>query len=175
GPFTTLLRKAGMQIKLERNPMKVLDTLEEFRPDLILMDLYMPDCDGMELTAIIRERDPFINTPIEDVLFTFSEFSGRSIVAGTAVVGTVTADIRNQAWDDALEVILQSRGLIAIEDRNGIIRVDGIENLNQREAFEPLEELPPSRGLGRAEPLKSPVDSPTLWPTPDLGPSLHTP
>ena len=60
----TILRKAGVQVQLERNPMQVLDTLEEFRPDLILMDLYMPDCDGMELTAIIRERDPFINTPI---------------------------------------------------------------------------------------------------------------
>ena len=60
----SILRKAGMEVKLERNPMKVLDTLEEFRPDLILMDLYMPDCDGIELTAIIREREPFTNTPI---------------------------------------------------------------------------------------------------------------
>ena len=84
----------------------------------------------------------FDNTPIDDVLFTFSEFSGKSIVAGAAVVGAVTADIRDQAWDDALEVILQSRGLIAIEDDNGIIRIAGIENLNQREAIEPLETVP---------------------------------
>jgi PleD family two-component response regulator/EAL domain-containing protein (putative c-di-GMP-specific phosphodiesterase class I) len=59
-----ILRKSGMKVKLERNPMKALDTLEEFEPDLILMDLYMPDCDGMELTSIIREREQFINTPI---------------------------------------------------------------------------------------------------------------
>ena len=84
----------------------------------------------------------FDNIPISDVLFTFSELSGKSIVPGDAVIGTVTADIRDQAWDDALEVILQSRGLIGIEDENGIIRVDGIENLNQREAVEPLETVP---------------------------------
>ena len=84
----------------------------------------------------------FTNTPIHDVLFTFSEFSGKSIVAGDAVTGAVTADIRDQAWDDAMEVILQSRGLIGIEDDNGIIRVAGIENLNQREAIEPLETVP---------------------------------
>ena len=84
----------------------------------------------------------FDNTPIEDVLFTFSEFSGKSIVPGSAVVGTVTADIRDQAWDHALEVILASRALIAIEDANGIIRVAGIENLNQREAIEPLLTVP---------------------------------
>lgn len=100
-----------------------------------------------EELSMVQQASPrisisFDNTPVEDVLFTFSEFSGKSIVAGSAVVGTVTADIRNQAWDDALEVILQSRGLIAIEDRNGIIRVDGIENLNQREAIEPLETVP---------------------------------
>jgi diguanylate cyclase (GGDEF)-like protein len=28
------------------------------------MDLYMPNCDGIELTALIRERDQFINTPV---------------------------------------------------------------------------------------------------------------
>ena len=84
----------------------------------------------------------FDNTPIHDVLFTFSEFSGKSIVAGDAVGGAVTADIRDQAWDAALDVILQSRGLIAIEDANGIVRVDGIENMNQREAIEPLETVP---------------------------------
>ena len=84
----------------------------------------------------------FSNTPIEDVLFIFSEFSGKSIVPGSAVVGAVTADIRDQAWDDALEVILESRGLIGIEDDNGIIRVDGIENLNTLEAIEPLETVP---------------------------------
>ena len=84
----------------------------------------------------------FDNTPIVDVLFTFSEFSGKSIVPGSSVVGAVTADIRDQAWDDALEVILASRGLIGIEDENGIIRVAGIENLNQQEAIEPLLTVP---------------------------------
>ncbi len=46
----------------------------------------------------------FDNTPIDDVLFIFAEFSDKSIVAGSDVAGiVVTADIRDQAWDDALE------------------------------------------------------------------------
>ncbi len=60
----SILRKAGMAVQMERDPMQVLDHLEDFNPELILMDLYMPECDGMELTSIIRERDDFINTPI---------------------------------------------------------------------------------------------------------------
>jgi diguanylate cyclase (GGDEF)-like protein len=60
----SILRKAGMSTCAVTDPLAALDQLESFKPELILMDLYMPNCDGMELTAIIREREAFINTPI---------------------------------------------------------------------------------------------------------------
>jgi diguanylate cyclase (GGDEF)-like protein len=60
----SILRKAGMETCAVTDPLSALDALEEFAPELILMDLYMPDCDGMELTALIRERERFISTPI---------------------------------------------------------------------------------------------------------------
>ena len=60
----SILRKAGMATRMVTDALSVLDELERFRPDLILMDLHMPDCDGMELTAIIREREEFVSTPI---------------------------------------------------------------------------------------------------------------
>ena len=85
----------------------------------------------------------FDNTPIEDVLFTFAEYSDKSIVSDSDVAGiVVTADIRDQAWDDALEEILQSRALVAVESETGIIRVDAIQNINDREAIEPLVTVP---------------------------------
>lgn len=60
----SVLRKAGMDTLAVTDPLDTLERLERFRPDLVLMDLYMPNITGMELTAIIRERDQFINTPI---------------------------------------------------------------------------------------------------------------
>ena len=82
----------------------------------------------------------FPGTPINEVLFAFAEFSGKSIVAGTDVSDiVVTADIRDQAWDDALEEILQSRGLVGIESETGIIRINAIQNMFERETIEPLE------------------------------------
>ncbi len=60
----SILKKAGMQTTSVIDPLAAMDTLESFDPELILMDLYMPNCDGMELTTMIRERDRFINTPI---------------------------------------------------------------------------------------------------------------
>jgi diguanylate cyclase (GGDEF)-like protein len=60
----SILRNAGMQARVVDNAFDVLPAMAEFQPDLVLMDLYMPDCDGTELTALIRERDEFLNTPI---------------------------------------------------------------------------------------------------------------
>jgi len=60
----SILRKAGMETLAIMEGLSALDELDRFRPELILMDLYMPDVDGMELTALIREREAFISTPI---------------------------------------------------------------------------------------------------------------
>ena len=60
----SILRKNGMQALAVNEASAVLDKLDEFKPDLILMDLNMPVCDGMELTALIREREAYLSTPI---------------------------------------------------------------------------------------------------------------
>ena len=60
----SILRKAGMDTRAVNDPIGALEELDSFNPELILMDLYMPDCDGMELTTLIREREAFINIPI---------------------------------------------------------------------------------------------------------------
>ena len=80
----------------------------------------------------------FQQTSILDVLATFAEFSGRSIVAGANVTGTVTADIRDQPWDVALDAILQAHGLAARETESGIIRVDAVDKIREREKVEDL-------------------------------------
>lgn len=80
----------------------------------------------------------FAETPIREVLFTFSEISGRSIVAGSTVEGNITAQIDDQPWDQALDAILQTNGFQARQLDNGIIRVDNITSLNEREEVEPV-------------------------------------
>ena len=60
----SILRKAGMETRAVMDPISALEELSSFRPELILMDLYMPDCDGMELTTLIREREAYTNVPI---------------------------------------------------------------------------------------------------------------
>lgn len=77
-------------------------------------------------------------TPIHDVLLAFSAFSGKSIVAGAGVTGTVTANLDDEPWDVALQAILASRGLVGFENEHGIIEVSDIRSVHDREAIEPI-------------------------------------
>ncbi len=92
-----------------------------------------------------QSQQPIINvtfqdTDIRDVISSFAAFSGRTIVVGKDVSGTVTAEIRNQPWDVALRAILQGQGLAASEDAlSGIITVDSYANILNRQASEPLQ------------------------------------
>ena len=61
---SSILSKAGMVTEVVTNSLKVMDALRAFAPDVILMDIYMPDADGLELTAIIRDDLQYLATPI---------------------------------------------------------------------------------------------------------------
>ena len=75
---------------------------------------------------------------IRDVLAAFAAFSGRTIVVGKGVEGKVTAEVRDQPWDVAMNSILQSQGLAASEDGHGIITVDSYAAIIAKQATEPL-------------------------------------
>jgi EAL domain-containing protein (putative c-di-GMP-specific phosphodiesterase class I)/CheY-like chemotaxis protein len=60
----SVLHGAGMQAEVEMQPGGVLEAIERFKPDLVLMDLHMPGQDGMTLTMQIRQRPQFLHLPI---------------------------------------------------------------------------------------------------------------
>lgn len=59
-----ILKRAGMQTRILGDALAVLGELDHFQPDLLLLDLNMPGCDGFELTALIREREGYVSLPI---------------------------------------------------------------------------------------------------------------
>jgi len=99
----------------------------------------------------------WVDTPISQVLLAFASYSGTSIVPGSNVTGNVTADINDQPWDVALRTILEGQGLVATEDDYGIIRVDNIEDLNSREAIEPIRTVPHRISFGTASEVQGAI------------------
>ena len=59
-----LMENAGMTTCVVTVPLEALEVLPDFHPDLILMDLYMPGCDGPDLAALIRLNPAYLTIPI---------------------------------------------------------------------------------------------------------------
>ena len=76
---------------------------------------------------------------IADVVAGFAAFSGRTIILGKDIKGEVSAEIKNQPWDQAFQAILATQGLSATEMPGGIIRVDAPAALAALDSLEPLE------------------------------------
>lgn len=58
------LTRVGIETRILTNPLEVVQALEEFLPDLLLLDLYMPACTGLELAQVIRQIKAFVSIPI---------------------------------------------------------------------------------------------------------------
>jgi diguanylate cyclase (GGDEF)-like protein len=59
-----ILHDAGMQVRTELDPSRVLAQMAEFRPEVVLTDIHMPQCTGPELAQVIRMHDEWTHVPI---------------------------------------------------------------------------------------------------------------
>jgi len=121
--YATLLHGAGMLTMVVTNPLEALDRLADWQPDLAMMDVYMPECNGLELASIIRQDDKYTTMPI---VFLSSEtdmdkqlyaldLGGDAFLAKPVVqqllLSTVIARVKRSRWlmrlKTELEISLQ--------------------------------------------------------------------
>jgi type IV pilus assembly protein PilQ len=102
----------------------------------------------------------FTEEPVANVLAAFAEHANRSIVPSADVKGKlITAEVRNQPWQIALEAILAANNMIARELENGVIVVEDGASLAQRPAAEPLVTRQYSIVYVSADSLVAPVQA----------------
>ena len=78
-----LLQFAGYDIHEAENAYDALEQLEDLTPDMILMDINMPDIDGYSLTRQLKSNIKFRNIPI--IAITANVMKGdreKSLLAG---------------------------------------------------------------------------------------------
>lgn len=70
--YATILQNGGMEPLVVAEPAQILDRLAAFNPDLLLLDLYMPGCSGLEVARVVRQTATYTHLPI---VFLSSEHS----------------------------------------------------------------------------------------------------
>jgi signal transduction histidine kinase/CheY-like chemotaxis protein len=99
-----LLEKKGHRVEIVANGREAIDALEKETFDLVLMDVQMPEMDGLEATRIIREREAGTGRHLPVVALTahaLKRDEERCIAAG--MDGHLTKPLRPQQLDEVLQ------------------------------------------------------------------------
>lgn len=60
----TLLEPWGFKLTLLENPKQFWDTLEQFAPDLLILDVEMPELSGIDLCQVVRNEPRWSDLPV---------------------------------------------------------------------------------------------------------------
>jgi signal transduction histidine kinase/DNA-binding response OmpR family regulator len=105
-----LLEKRGHRVVVAGNGREALQALEKDSFDLVFMDVQMPEMDGLEATAAIRERETRSGLHQPIIALTAHAMKGdREKCLAGGMDGYLTKPIRPQELDDILEDYLARR------------------------------------------------------------------
>jgi len=78
---------------------EAVDQCKKFQPDVVLMDLMMPDMDGATATRAIRQRCPQIQ------VIALTSFREEELVQGALQAGAISYLLKNVSADELAEAI----------------------------------------------------------------------
>jgi len=74
-----VLEQAGLEVTILTDPTRLLERIAEVRPHLVIMDMRLPGCTGLELAAVLRQDDRMVGVPI--VFLTAEDRPARALEA----------------------------------------------------------------------------------------------
>src|SRR5579864_5213054 len=100
---TRLLEKRGHRVMVAANGREALEALEKEAFDLVLMDVQMPEVDGLEATAAIREKEKASGAHLPIIALTAHAMKGdRERCLDAGMDGYLPKPIRAQDLDEIL-------------------------------------------------------------------------
>jgi len=138
--YETVLVDAGIEVKTISNPMDSLEALENFTPDVIILDVHMAECSGPQVAQVIRQDDSLALTPIIflsnerdfDVKLGTTAFSGESFIAkpitARHLISVVKAKSESARWnhkvnEDLEEAIREGEYQLITSNEHNIVSV----------------------------------------------------
>lgn len=84
----------------------------------------------------------FQNIEVRSVLQVIADFTGLNIISSDSVTGNLTLRLKDVPWDQALEIIMQSKGLGKRKNGNVILIAPAEEIVaNEKQALEGIQQL----------------------------------
>ncbi|MBN1661505.1 MAG: response regulator transcription factor [Anaerolineae bacterium] len=137
GLATILRLKPGLELVGEAgNGKEALELCTRVQPDVVLMDLIMPEMDGPSATRAIRERWPHIQ------VVALTSFQEKELVREALEAGAIAYLLKNVTADDLNAAIREAhagRSTLAPEAIQALIHIDPappISSLGAAEAFD---------------------------------------
>ncbi len=122
GLSTFLKVKPDLELVGEaRNGQESLQVCEQVRPDVVLMDLVMPEMDGMTATRAIRDRWPQVQ------IIALTSFQERDLVQRALQAGAISYLLKNVSANDLAEAIRAAyagRSTLAPEAIQALVQVE---------------------------------------------------
>ncbi len=81
--YKLVLSTADIRAEVSNNPREIFDVLQDFMPELILLDINMPGCNGIELAQVIRLNQDWLRVPIT-YLSSEQDIEKRAVAMGRA-------------------------------------------------------------------------------------------
>ena len=99
------LRKAGHEVSIAQNGELGLTALEQNHPDLIMLDVAMPQMDGLTMLRHVRAHKLFHSIPVV-ILTASSDDQERLIAEAQGVSGFLTKPSSSRAILDLVNAIV---------------------------------------------------------------------
>ncbi|MGH9664886.1 MAG: response regulator, partial [Bryobacteraceae bacterium] len=102
-----LLERLGHSVVLAKNGREAIDKFERDAFDVVLMDVQMPELDGLEAAAAIREREKLtgVRTPIF-ALTAYAMTGDRERCLAAGMDGYLSKPIQSQELSNLLEAVV---------------------------------------------------------------------
>lgn len=103
--FSKMVQDQGLDLRFAANGQEALDMAQDWRPDLIFMDISMPVMDGQEATRRIRALPgPIARVPI--IAMTAHAMDGdREVIMAAGMTAYLTKPLRKQEIIDAIAAL----------------------------------------------------------------------
>lgn len=147
--FRALLEKVGLvrEISEAGNGLEAIQKAKLFQPDIILMDISMPELNGLETTEIIHKQFPEINIIILS-MYAEEDYVHKALEVGSR--GYLLKDASSEELEEAIQIV--SKGNVYLCPRLGELtetKTNQDLTIRQREILQLIAEGKNAKEIGR--------------------------